>query len=66
MVKFSKTPLTRTYFSRKQTELVLINEVLTTFSGCDSYHKDTFDYDECIAIQYVFNKLTGGMTAFEY
>ena len=36
-----------------------------TFSGCGSYHKDTCDYDEYIAIQYVFNKLEGGMTALK-
>ena len=34
-----------------------------TFSGCRSYHKDTFDYDEYIAIQYVLNEFEGGMTA---
>ena len=27
---------------------------------------DNYDYDECKAIQYVFNKLEGGMTAFQY
>ena len=27
---------------------------------------DTYDYDECIAIQHVFNKLEGEMTAFKY
>ena len=43
-----------------------MNEVLMTFSGCGSYHKDTYYYDEYIAIQYVFNKLAGGMTAFKY
>ena len=37
-----------------------------TFSRCDSYRKDTCDYDECIAIQYVLNKLEGRMTAFKY
>ena len=37
-----------------------------TFSGCGSYHKDTYNYDEYIAIQYVFNKLEGIMTAFRY
>ena len=34
-------------------------------SGCDSYQKDTYDYDEYIPIQYVFNKPEGGMTAFK-
>ena len=38
---------------------------MRTFSGCDSYHKDTFDYDEYIAIQFVLNKLEGRMTAFK-
>ena len=37
-----------------------------TFSGCGSYRKDTYDYDEYIAIQYVLNKLEGRMTAFIY
>ena len=37
-----------------------------TFSGCGSYRKDTYDYDEYIAIQYVLNKLEGRMTEFEY
>ena len=36
-----------------------------TFSGYDSYPKDTYDYDEYIAIQNMFNKLEGGMTAFK-
>ena len=40
------------YFSKKQTGWVLINEVLMAFSGCDSYHKDTCDYDEYIAKVY--------------
>ena len=37
-----------------------------TFSGCSSYHKDTFDHDQYIAIQYVFNKLEGKIIAFRY
>ena len=37
-----------------------------TFSECGSYRKDNYDYDEYIAIKYVFNKLEGGMTAFKY
>ena len=37
-----------------------------TFSGCTSYHKDAYDYDEYIAIQYVLNKFEGGMTALKY
>ena len=36
-----------------------------TFSGCGSCHKDTCYYDEYIAIQHVFKKLEGGMTAFK-
>ena len=36
-----------------------------TFSGCGSYHKDTYDYDEYIAIQYVLNTLDSGMTALK-
>ena len=36
------------------------------FSGYFSNLKDTYDYDEYIAIQYVFDKLEGGMTAFKY
>ena len=36
------------------------------FSGLDSYPMNTCDHDEYIAIQYVFNKLEGGMTAFQY
>ena len=47
---YSKTPQTRTYFSKKQTEWILTNEVLMTFSGCGSYRKETWDYDEYIAI----------------
>ena len=27
---------------------------------------DSYDYDECIAIQHVFNKRDGGMTAIKY
>ena len=34
----------------KQTEYVLINEVLMTFSGFGSYRKDTCYYDEYIFI----------------
>ena len=37
-----------------------------SFSGCGSYCNDTYDYDEYIAIKYVFTKLEGGMTAFKY
>ena len=28
-----------------------------TFSGCGSYRKDTYDYNEYIAIQYVLNSI---------
>ena len=28
-----------------------------TFSGCGSYRKDSYDYDEYIALQYVLDKL---------
>ena len=38
--------------SKKQTGLVLINDVLLTFSGCVSYCKDTCDYDAYIATVY--------------
>ena len=64
--KYSKTPQTRTYFSKKQTDWVLTNEVLMKFSGCGSYRKDTCYYDEYKAIQCVLNKLEGRMTAFKY
>ena len=37
-----------------------------SFSGCGSYRKDTYDYDEYFAIQYVLNKLEGGVNAFKY
>ena len=46
----SQTPQTRIYFSMKQTDPVLIIEGHTTFSGCSSYHKDTYDYDKHVAI----------------
>ena len=35
-------------------------------SDCGSYRKATYDYDEYIAIHYVFNKLESGKTAFDY
>ena len=63
--QYSKTRK-RTYLSKKQTDLVLINDVLMKFSGCGSYRKDTCYYDEYIAIQCVLNKLEGRMTAFKY
>ena len=50
---YSKTLQTRTYLSKKETDQALINEVHMTFSGCSSYHKDTYDFDEYIAIQCV-------------
>ena len=45
-----------------------MNEALITLSVVVLIARtlDTHDYDECIAIQYVFNKLEGGMTAFKY
>ena len=42
-----------------------MNEVLMTFSGFGSYCEDTYDYDEYIATQCVFDKLEGGITAFQ-
>ena len=66
ITKYSKTPQTRTYFSKRQTDLVPINEVLTKFSGCGSYRNDTCYYHEYIDIQCVLNKLEGRMTAFKY
>ena len=37
-----------------------------TFSGCGSYRKDSYAYDEYIAIQYVLDKLESRMTALKY
>ena len=62
---YSKTPQPRTYFSKKQTDLVLVNEVYMAFSGCGSYRKDSYDYHEYIAVQYVLNKLEGRMIALD-
>ena len=42
---YSKTPQTRTYFSKKQTDFVLIIMVLIIFSGYGSYRKDSNKYD---------------------
>ena len=36
------------------------------FSGCGSYRKDSYDYDEYIAVKYVLDKLEIRMTAFRY
>ena len=36
------------------------------FSRCGSYRKDTYFYNEYIAIQYELNKFMGRMTAFKY
>ena len=58
---YSRTPQTRTYFSKKQTDYVLINEVLMKFSRCGSYRQDT-----TMMNTYVLNKLEGRMTAFKY
>ena len=41
-----------------------MNMTSMTFSGCGSYRRDTSNYDEYIAIRYVFDKLEGGMAAF--
>ena len=37
-----------------------------TFSGCGSYRKDSYAYDEYIAIQFVLDKLESRMTALKY
>ena len=37
-----------------------------TFSGFGSYRKDSYDYDEYIAVQYVLDKLESRMIAFRY
>ena len=37
---------------------------MKSFSGCGSYHNDTSNYKDNIAIQYVLDELMGGMTAF--
>ena len=37
-----------------------------TFSRYGSYHKDSYPYDEYIAIQYVLDKLESRMTALKY
>ena len=34
-----------------------------TFSGCDSYRKDSYDYNEYITVQYVLDKLEIRMIA---
>ena len=36
-----------------------------TSSGCGSFHKDTYDYDEYIAIKYVLNPLDNGITEYQ-
>ena len=38
--------------------------LMMKFSVCSSYHEGTPNYDEYKAMQYVFNRLRGGMTAF--
>ena len=37
-----------------------------TFSRYGSYRKDSYDYDEYIALLYVFDKLESRMIAFKY
>ena len=66
LLRYSKTPQTRTYFSKKQTVQSLINQVFMAFSRCGSYRKDNGYYDEFIGIRYVLKKPEGRMTAFEY
>ena len=37
-----------------------------TCSGCGSYRRDSYDYDELIAIWYVLNRFESRMTALKY